>query len=112
MKESSGGRNIVGFEEDEDEFDSDDEYEKATYLIANHIYLIYELLYLNVVREIDYTDIKHFAINNNEFVKFIFKQNFKEFSIEVLDSWTQIHIDVLECAMYRSGNRYNKHIYH
>lgn len=88
------------------------EYKKALAVIANHIYLIYEYLYLKVAREIDYTDIKNFAIKNNDVVKYVLKRKFPEFSMEALDSWTQIHIDLLECAMFRSSNKYNKHIYH
>lgn len=94
------------------QFNTDEEYNEAMYVIANHIYLIYERLHLNTVREINYSDIRHFAINNNKFIKYIFKKDFPEFSIDTLDKWTQIHIDMLECAMYRSNNKYNKHIFH
>jgi hypothetical protein len=102
---------IDGFQQSS-RFGSPEEYIKAKHLIANNIYLLYERLYLNIVREIDYTDIKHFAINNNEFVKYIFRNHFPEFSLELLDRWTQVQIDILECAMYRSNNRLNKHIFH
>ena len=93
-------------------FSSDEDYEEGLTFIANNLYLIYERLYLSVVRKIDYTDIRNFAISNKGFVKHIFKTNFPEFSIEALDAWTQLHVDILECAMYRSSNKSNKHIYH
>lgn len=94
------------------QFATDKEYNEAITVIANHIYLIYERLYLNIVREINYNDIKYFATNNKKFVKHILRKNFPQFSIEALDKWTQVHIDLLECAMYRSNNRYNKHLFH
>lgn len=102
---------IDGFQQG-NRFTSLEEYDKAKHLIANYIYLIYERLYLNFVRKINYTDVKHFAINNNEFVKYILRNHFPEVSLELLDRWTQVKIDLLECAMYRSNNRLNKHIFH
>jgi hypothetical protein len=93
-------------------YKTDQEYKTAIFVIGNQIYLIYELLHLNIVREIDYTDIKNFAVKNNDFVKYTFKKLFSEFSIEALDSWTQVNIDLLECAMYTNSNKSNKHIYH
>jgi len=108
-------KSLHDFNDDFDQrskFPTEKAYNEAVFVIANHIYLIYERLHLNIVREINYTDIKHFAINNNKFVKHILRKNFPHFSIESLDKWTQVHIDLLECAMYRSNNRYNKHIFH
>jgi hypothetical protein len=94
------------------EFDSDEEYINALYVIGNHLYLIYERLYLNIVREIEYIDIKHFAINNNGFIKGIFKFNFPEFSIDSLNEWTRTKVDILKCSMYSMNNEYNKNIFH
>jgi hypothetical protein len=93
-------------------FSGKTDYEEGLTFIANNLYLLYERLYLNIVREIDYTDIKNFAVNNDEFVKDIFKTHFPKFSIQALDTWTQVHLDILECAMYRNSNKHNKHVYH
>jgi hypothetical protein len=105
---------LVGTFEKGEGWESEEEYERKKIIVTNHIYLIYEKLHLNIIREIDYTDIKSFAVDNNEFVKYILKTAFRDkgFSTEALDSWTQINIDILECGMYRNSTRFNKHIYH
>jgi hypothetical protein len=103
---------VEPFEEGGD-FSSEQEYQESLTIIADRIYLIYECVHLKIVREIDYVDIKHFAISNNDLVKYVLKEVFQEeFLIEALDAWTQVHIDMLECAMYRPSNKNNKHVYH
>lgn len=99
-------------EEQRQYFSSDEEYQKAVIWISNNIYLMYELLYLKVIREIDYYDIKNFAVKNNDLVKYVLKQELPEFSIEGLDNWTHVRMDLLPCSMYSRNNSHNKHIYH
>lgn len=87
-------------------------HKKARFIIANHIYLIHEYLNLGKVREIDYSRIQAFAKNNKKLTRYLYKKHFKNYSLDVLDSWLDPAVDILECAMYRPSNRYNKHNYH
>lgn len=88
------------------------EHKKAQYIIANHLYLIHEYLNLGKVRDIDYSRIQAFATTNKKLTRYLFKKHFKNYSLNVLDSWIEPSVDIIECAMYRPSNRYNKHNYH
>lgn len=91
---------------------SADEKTKATFIVSNHLYLIQEYLNLGRIREIDYTRIHSFAMKNKDLVRYLFKRLFIGYSIDVVNSWLEPSVDILECAMYRPSNRYNKHNFH
>jgi hypothetical protein len=76
------------------DFSSEKEYEEAKTIVANNIYLIYERIYLKIVRGIDYSNIQIFAKRNNEFIKYIFKKNFPEASIEAFNTWIQTSMNI------------------
>ena len=88
------------------------DHKKAKYIIANNLFLIHEYLNLGKVRDIDYSRIQAFATTNKKLTRFLFKKHFKNYSLDVLDSWLVPSVDILECAMYRPSNRYNKHNFH
>ena len=95
-----------------EQFSSTAKYVQTQYVLANYIYLIYERLNLNMVRDIDYNQLQTFAIKNKDFVRMVFNKQFGESSAEALENWLQPEMDILECAMYRTSNRYTKNIFH
>ncbi|HSZ87400.1 MAG TPA: hypothetical protein VK787_15310 [Puia sp.] len=87
------------------------QYKAAKNIIANNIYLLYERIKLNKVREIDYTTVRNFGVRYKDFVRDILG-NTKGFPLESLDSFLQVNVDLLESAMYRKSDMFNKNIFH
>ena len=87
-------------------------FETAVNIYTNNLFLIYERLYKHMARDVDYKELQNFAIESREMLRFLFSKVYDHSSLKVFEDWTKPSIDILECAMYRPANRYNKHIYH
>ena len=92
--------------------DSSPEYREIKFIISNYIYLVYERLQLNLIREIDYEQVRSWAHTNKKLAKYLLKRYSVTFPMEAFEKWITPDVDMLNCAMYRPSNRFTKHRYH
>lgn len=90
---------------------ADQDYYRSRYVVANFVYLIYERLQKNIVREINYEEIRSWAKKNHRLAQY-FLYGMKEFPKEVFEYWLNPPMALYTCSMYTRTNRFNKHIYH
>ncbi len=90
----------------------DSAYKRARFVVSNYVYLIYERLQRNMVREIDYDRVKSWASINKKLAGYLLKQQWDDFPMEVFEKWIAPDIDLLSCGIYSRSNRFTKNIYH
>lgn len=91
---------------------SDSDYKEAKLVVANYVYLVYERLELNVVRDIDYEQVKTWASENKKITTLLLRKEWPAFSLVAFDKWISHDIDILKYSMYSRSNYFNKNIYH
>lgn len=95
-----------------EEFASEDDFEKAKYIIANYTYLVHERLGQKLVRDINYNQVKRWATENQSLVRHLFSLHFKDFNIIAFNKWVQPKTEMIEMGFYTPSNRANKNIFH
>lgn len=92
--------------------ENDVEYRRTRYVISNYIYLIYERLHKNKVREIDYDEVRSWASKNKILASKLIKESWSGFPMEAFEKWVSPQSDLIACGMYRSSNQFTKNTYH
>lgn len=87
-------------------------YDQARYIIANYVQLVYERLELKFTRDINYTEVKDWASENDEVVRYLLSCQFPKFEIGAFDKWIQPDTEIIKMGMYSPSTRQNKNIYH
>jgi hypothetical protein len=90
---------------------TDPEYARARYVIANYVYLIDERLRKNIVREIDYDQLRSWAHENRE-VALSLLSKIEKFPQAAFIRWIMPQTGLLRGSMYSRSNQFNKNIYH
>jgi len=92
--------------------EDDNEYRRTRFVISNYIYLIYERLLRDKVREIDYDQVRSWANKNKKLATRLLTSSWDKFPMEAFEKWVSPQSDLLNCGMYRSSNRFTKNTYH